>query len=180
MACSMWLFRLAFRSYVALAPFVVWQSPWFANTLSDDADPMIGLTIWCCCVEFLLLVWVCLCVGVSFVIFVVVTLSLRGRIRLCMGILFVVIVVVTFVFAWLRSQMDELVSWLPKPILVLQEGGAAWGWRCSGVALLEGSSLVVYVDRQSTENCLITTKHQHNSLVIYWCLLSYAVKVINE
>ena len=78
--------------------------------------------------------------GVSFVIFVVVTLSLRGRIRLCMGILFVVIVVVTFVFAWLRSQMDELVSWLPKPILVLLEGGAAWGWRCSGVALLEGSA----------------------------------------
>jgi hypothetical protein len=42
-----------------------------------------------------------------------------------MGVLFVVFVVITFVFAWWRSQMDELVSWLPKPILVLLEGGAA-------------------------------------------------------
>ena len=56
--------------------------------------------------------------------------------------------------------MDELVSWLPKPILVLLEGGAAWGWRCLGMTLLEGGTawgwccsgvlLVVYVDRQST------------------------------
>ena len=30
-----------------------------------------------------------------------------------------------FVFVWSRSQMDEWVSWLPKPILVLLEGGAA-------------------------------------------------------
>ena len=57
-----------------------------------------------------------------------------------MGLAFVILMVVTFVFVWSWSQMDELVSWLPKPILVLLEGGAAWGWRCSGVALLEGSA----------------------------------------
>ena len=75
-------------------------------------------------------------------------LSLRGRVSfvvfcgchvsLCVVLesnLFIVFVVVTFVFAWLRSQMD-VVSWLPKPILVflesgtaLLEGGAARGWR---------------------------------------------------
>jgi hypothetical protein len=38
---------------------------------------------------------------------------------------FVVFVVVTFVFAWLQSQLDERVIWLPKPIFVLLEGGAA-------------------------------------------------------
>ena len=68
-------------------------------------------------------------------------------------------------------------------------GGTAWGWRFSGVALLEGGAswgwrcwgvaLVVYVDRRSTENLLITAKHRHNSVVINW-LLSYAVKVINK
>ena len=39
-------------------------------------------------------------------------------------VLFVVLVFV-FVFAGSRSQMDKLVSWLPKPILMLFEGGAA-------------------------------------------------------
>jgi hypothetical protein len=57
---------------------------------------MIGSMIWCC------RVCVCLRVVVSFVVFVFV-----------------------FVFAGLRSQMDELVSWLPKPILMMLEGGAA-------------------------------------------------------
>ena len=42
-----------------------------------------------------------------------------------MGLAFVILMVVTFVFVWSWSQMDELVSWLPKPILVLLEGGAA-------------------------------------------------------
>ena len=41
------------------------------------------------------------------------------------GCLAHVFVVVTFVFAWSRGQMDELVSWLSKPILVLLEGGAS-------------------------------------------------------
>ena len=69
------------------------------------------------------------------------------------------------------------------------EGGASRGWRCSGVELLEGGTsrgwrclgvaLVVYVDRLSTENLLITAKHRRNSVVINW-LLSYAVKVINK
>jgi hypothetical protein len=69
------------------------------------------------------------------------------------------------------------------------EGGASLGWRCSGVALLEGGAsrgwrcsgvaLVIYVDRLSTENLLITAKHRCNSVVINW-LLSYAVKVINK
>jgi len=71
-------------------------------------------------------------VVVAFV-FVWSSSSLRGclvccfcvRVHLLMGVLFVVFVVITFVFAWWRSQMDELVSWLPKPILVLLEGGAA-------------------------------------------------------
>jgi len=58
--------------------------------------------------------------------------------------------------------------------VALLEGGAAVGWRCFGVAL------VVYVDRQSTEDLLITAKHQCNSVVINWCLLSYPVKVINK
>ncbi len=59
------------------------------------------------------------------------------------------------------------------------EGGASRGWRCSGVELLEGgtSRLVVYVDRLSTENLLITAKHRRNSVVINW-LLRYDVKVI--
>jgi hypothetical protein len=47
-----------------------------------------------------------------------------------------VIFMFVFVFARLQSQMDELVSLLPKPILVLLEGGAALGWRCSGMALV--------------------------------------------
>ncbi len=51
----------------------------------------------------------------------------RGRhVCLCVVVesnLFVVFVVITFVFAWSRSQMD-VESWLPKPILVLLEGGA--------------------------------------------------------
>jgi hypothetical protein len=55
----------------------------------------------------------------------------------------------------------------------LLEGGTSRGWRCSGVAL------VVYVDRLSTENFLITAKHRRNSVVINW-LLSYDVKVINK
>jgi hypothetical protein len=166
MACSTGLFRLSFCSYVALAPFVVWQFPWFTSTLCDDADAMIGSMIWCC----------------RFCVYLRVVVS------------FVVLVFV-FVFAGSRSQMDKLVSWLPKPILMLFEGGAAWGWRCSGVALLEGGAawgwrcsgvallrvgaawgwrflgvalleegaawgwrcsgvaLIVYVDRRSTEYC---------------------------
>jgi hypothetical protein len=72
---------------------------------------MIGLMIWCC------RVCVCLRVVVSFIVLVFV-----------------------FVFAGSRSQMDKLVSWLPKPILMLLEGGAARGWRFSGVALLEGGA----------------------------------------
>ena len=58
--------------------------------------------------------------------------------------------------------------------MALLEGGAAVGWCCSGVAL------VVYMDRRSTEDLLITAKHRHNSVVINLCLLSYAVKVINK
>ena len=57
---------------------------------------MIGSMIWCC------RVCVCLRVVVSFVVFLFVS-----------------------VFVGLRSQMDELVSWLPKPILMMLEGGAA-------------------------------------------------------
>ena len=74
-------------------------------------------------------------------------------------------------------------------VLLELEGGASWGWRCSGVALLEGGAsrgwrcsgvaLVVYVDRLYTENLLITAKDRCNSVVINW-LLSYAVKVINK
>ena len=74
---------------------------------------------------------------------------------------FVVFNVIMYVFAWSQSQLDELASWLPKPILVLLEGGTAWGWRCLGVALLEGGAawgwhcsgaeLVVYMNSWSTE-----------------------------
>ncbi len=178
MACSMWLLRLAFCSYVALTPFVVWQYPWFASTFCDDAEP-----------------WLAWWSGV-----VVLNFSYRSEFdasflcgcRVCLHVVvsFVIFVVVTFVFAWLRSQMDELVSWLPKSILVLLEGGTAWGWRCSGAALLEGGAawgwrcsevaLVVYMDRRSMEYLLITAKHRCNSMVINWCLLSYSVKVINK
>ena len=58
--------------------------------------------------------------------------------------------------------------------MALLEGGAAVGWCCSGVAL------VVYVDRQSTDDLLITAKHRRNKVMINWCLLSYAAKVINK
>jgi hypothetical protein len=78
---------------------------------------------------------------------------------------FIIFVVVAFVFAWSQSQLDEWVSWLPKPILMLLEGGIAWVWHCLGLALLEGDTawgwrcsgvaLVVYMDRQSTEYLLI-------------------------
>ena len=50
--------------------------------------------------------------------------SVRVCVRLRVVVSFVVLVFV-FVFARLRSQMDELVRWLPKPILMLLEGGAA-------------------------------------------------------
>jgi hypothetical protein len=50
---------------------------------------------------------------------------LRGRVCLRVVVLFVVFMVVAFVFAWSRSHLDELVSWLPKPILMLLEGSAA-------------------------------------------------------
>ena len=71
-----------------------------------------------------------------------------------------------FVFARLPTQMNEWVSWLPKPILVclraaLLEGGASRGWRCLREALLwggaavrwhcSGVALIVYMDRQYTE-----------------------------
>jgi hypothetical protein len=134
------LFRLPIRSYVALSPFVVWQAPWFTSTLCDDAVAMIGLMIWCLRVEFLLSVWVW-----CFVFVWLSCLSSRGWVCLRVVVSFAVVVVVIFVFAWSRSQLDEWVSWLPKPILILLEGGVAWGWHCSGVAL------VVYVDRRSTE-----------------------------
>jgi hypothetical protein len=49
-------------------------------------------------------------------------------------------VVVAFVFAWSWSQLDEWVSWLPKTILMLLEGGAARGWRCLREALFEGGT----------------------------------------
>ena len=176
--CSVWLFRLAFRNYVALAPFVVW----FASTLCDDAVAMIGSMIWCFRVEFLFLlsVWVWCFVFVwssrsllswlwwlracFFIVAVCLGNSLRGWVHLCLVLLFVVFwFVFVFVFARSRSQIDEWVIWLPKPILVLLEGGAAWGWRFSGVALLEGGAalgwrcsgvaLFVYMDRRSTEYC---------------------------
>ena len=51
--------------------------------------------------------------------------SYRSEFDASCGCLAHVFVVVTFVFACSRSQMDELVSWLPEPILVLLEGGAA-------------------------------------------------------
>ena len=81
--------------------------------------------------------------GVSFVVFVVIMFvfvwsrsSLRGRLvcrfrgrHVCLHVVaesngsFIVLVVVAFVFAWSRSQMD-VVSRLPKPVLVLLDGGA--------------------------------------------------------
>ena len=95
----------------------------------------------------------CFCVVVSFIICcfrvcvrlrVVVSFVVRCFlvcVRLCVVVLFVVrhfcvcvrlrvvvsfvVLVFLFVFARLRSQMDELVRWLPKPILMLLEGGAA-------------------------------------------------------
>ena len=59
---------------------------------------------------------------------------------------FVVFNVIMYVFAWSQSQLDELASWLPKPILVLLEGvlledGAAWGWHCLREVLLEGGAV---------------------------------------
>ena len=82
--------------------------------------------------------------GVSFVIFVAVMFvfawsgsSLCGRLvrrfcgrHVCLRVVtesngsFVVFVVLAFVFAWSWCQMD-VVSWLPKQILGLLEGGAA-------------------------------------------------------
>jgi hypothetical protein len=47
------------------------------------------------------------------------------------------------------------------------------------VALLGGGGAGFYMDRKSTENLLITAKHRRNSFG-NWCLLSYAVKVINK
>ena len=195
MACSMWLFRLTFRNYVALASLVVWQSPWFASTLCDDAGAMICSIIWCCCVEFLC-DWV-IFAWASCLLFSFSCLSLCGHlvhhflVWLCLRVVVsFVVFVFLFVFTRLRGQIDERVSWLPKPILMLLEGGAAWGWRFSGVALLEGGAalgwrcsgvaLVVYMDRWSTEYLLITARHRHNSVVINLCLLSYTVKVINK
>ena len=59
--------------------------------------------------------------------------SMRGRlvrsvcVSVCLrvGTSSFVVFLFLFDFLWLRSQMDEWVSWLPKPILVLLEGGAA-------------------------------------------------------
>ena len=67
---------------------------------------MICLVIWCCRV------------GVSFAMFVFVFMFVFFFMWASCLLLF-------FVFVWSRSQMDEWVSWLPKPILVLLEGGAA-------------------------------------------------------
>ena len=71
----------------------------------------------------------------------------RFRVRVCLCVV--------------QSQIDEWVSWLPKPIHVLLEGGASWGWRCLREALLwggaavgwhcSGVALIVYMDRQYTE-----------------------------
>jgi hypothetical protein len=74
---------------------------------------MIGSMIWCChvCVR--------LCVVV---LFVVRHFCVCVRLRVVVSF---VVLVFLFVFARLRSQMDELVRWLPKPILMLLEGGAA-------------------------------------------------------
>jgi hypothetical protein len=122
-----------------------WQSPWFASTPCDDAGAMICSMIWWCRVEFLC-GRVHLRVGISFVVFVFVFVivwasrllfcfsctSSCGRLVCCFRVRVRLCVV--------QSQIDEWVSWLPKPILVLLEGGAAWGWRFSGVALLEGGA----------------------------------------
>ncbi len=167
MACSMWFFCLVFRNYVVLALFVVWQSPWFASSLCDDAGAMICSMIWCCRVEFLC-GRVHLRVGISFVVFVFVFVivwascllfcfsctSSCGRLVCCFRVCVRLCVV--------QSQIDEWVSWLLKPILVLLEGGASRGWRCLRDGLLwggttvgwhcSGVALVVYMDRQSTEN----------------------------
>ena len=108
---------------------------------------MICLVIWCCPVEFLW-GWVHLHMSVSSVVIVIVfvfvwvsclsiSLSWCSRlvrrfcfcVRLHVVVSFVIFMFV-FIFARLRSQMDEWVSWLPKPILVclrvvLLGGGAA-------------------------------------------------------
>ena len=121
---------------------------------------MICLVIWCCRVEFLC-GWVHLCVGVSSVVIVFVFVfvwascssissslcsHLVRRFHVCVRLRVVisfVIFVFVYVFARSRSQVNEWVSWLPKPILVclraaLLEGGASQGWRCLREALLLG------------------------------------------
>ena len=157
MACSMWLFRLAFRNYVALAPFVVWQSPWFASPLCD--------LWWCrchdCLDDLVLLCWISL-IGLSLMLcFCVLSrLSSCGRVHLCVGVLFVVFVLV-FVFVWApprslfscfcSSSCGRGVKWMNGWVgclnqflcclrVALLEGGASQGWRCLREALLEGGA----------------------------------------
>ena len=140
------------------APFVIMQTPWLAQWSSVvvlnfsyrsefDALFLCGCHVrlhvvgfifeWSSCLSLSWLWWPTAC---FFVITVCLGNSLRGRVCLRVVVSFVVFMVVAFVFAWSRSHLDELVSWLPKPILMLLEGSAAWGWRCSGVALLEGGA----------------------------------------
>ena len=158
MACLMRLFRLPFRSYVALAPFVVGQAPWFASTLfwwCSRHDWLDGLVFSCWISLIGLSLMLRFCVVVAFV-FAWLGSSLRGHLVRCypgcdgqlhassdsfsQGHLVRRFVVVAFVFAWSWSQLDEWVSWLPKTILMLLEGGAARGWRCLREALLEGGT----------------------------------------
>ncbi len=77
---------------------------------------MICLVIWCCRV------------GVSVAMFVFVFMFVfffMWASRLLFFFVFVWSSRFVFIFARSRSQMHEWVSWLPTPILVLLEGGAA-------------------------------------------------------
>ena len=118
------------------APFVMMQAPWFAR--------WSGFAVLNFCVVGFIFAWA------SHSSFSFLCLSLCGRLVHCflvrvplrVVVSFVVFVFV-FIFARSQSQIDEWVSWLPKPILVLLEGGAAWGWRFSGVALLEVGAVLI-------------------------------------
>jgi hypothetical protein len=106
-----------------------WRPLWFGSFLD-----WLNNVVLSCCISLISLSWMLrFCVVVPFVFaweyLYLCVFVLAWEYLYLSGGLICPFVVVTFVFAWSWSQMDELVSWLPKPILLLLEGGAAPGRR---------------------------------------------------
>ncbi len=118
------------------------------SSAPDDAGAMICLVIWCCVSSVVIVfvfvfVWAS-CSSISSSLCSHLVRRFHVCVRLRVVISFVIFVFV-YVFARSRSQVNEWVSWLPKPILVclraaLLEGGASQGWRCLREALLLGGA----------------------------------------